>query len=414
MLKKLRWKFILINMGMMSLILINVFSAIVISTSRQNAQTSLDAMEKALYWSGYRPSIIEFTLQTEPQVAERNLIVPAFCVTTDLSGNVLFVASGSDVSVSGKILSEAVRQALASEKSIGVLPQLGLRYLVDHSPTNNIKVVFCDQRWERTAIIRLVFTFVLIGICALIVLFFISFFLSRLALKPVERAWSQQSQFSADASHELKTPLTVILANVGIIQSRPHETVASQRKWLSFIEEEALRMKGLVEDLLYLAKNDDAHTTLDMEPVNISDILTGSVLRFETVAFENQIALESEIQENLTMFGNRTALQRLGDILLDNGIKYSGAGGRVCLRLYRQQDKIGLSITNSGTPIPAENLSHIFERFYRADSSRSRESGGYGLGLAIAHSIVTSHSGQITANSTKETGTTFTVTFPTH
>ncbi len=412
MLRKLRAKFVLINMCLVSLVLICVFTAVIISTAQQNERESIAAMEDALYWHSYRPSIIEFTVQSEKQFSKRNLIIPAFCVTTDLEGNVLFVASGSDVSVSGKILDEAVEQVLASDKSVGILPQLGLRYLVGPNSNNNIRIVFCDQQWEITSLIRLILTFLLVGVFALVVLFFISLFLSHMALRPVQRAWVQQQQFVADASHELKTPLTVILANIGIIQARPTETVASQKKWLGYVQEEAMRMKCLVEDLLFLAKHDSAARKANLFPVNLSDIVTGCLLRFETVAFEQGVQLESQVAPALTILGDSASLDRLCGILLDNSIKYAGNGGSVELHLSRSQDRVLLQVKNTGTPIPEEHLKHIFERFYRADSSRSRESGGYGLGLAIAQSIVLSHHGHISAHSSSEQGTIFTATFP--
>ncbi len=231
-------------------------------------------------------------------------------------------------------------------------------------------------------------------------------------MRPVERAWAQQQQFVADASHELKTPLTVILANTGIVLARPTETVASQKKWLTYIQEEASHMKDLVEDLLFLAKHDDPKRTSNLVLVNLSDVVTGCLLRFETVAFEQHVKLESQIQPDLLLLGDPSGLDRLSGILLDNAIKYAGSGGQVSLSLQKSQDKLVLRVHNTGAPIAPEHLSHIFERFYRAESSRSRQFGGYGLGLAIARSIVLAHGGHLSATSTAEQGTFFTAAFP--
>ena len=242
--------------------------------------------------------------------------------------------------------------------------------------------------------------------------FAISLFLARLSLKPVERAWTQQRQFVADASHELKTPLTVILANTGIMAAHPDATVASQRKWLGYIQEEAQRMKELVEDMLFLAKHDGAERPKDSRTVNFSDLVTGCVLRFESVAFERQVELNSHIQPGLSLSGEPDSLERLVMILLDNAVKYAGDRGRVDVDLSRRQERAVLSVRNTGEPIPPEHLEHLFERFYRVDGSRSRKEGGYGLGLAIAHTIVQSHRGQIEVRSSREEGTVFAVTLP--
>lgn len=143
-------------------------------------------------------------------------------------------------------------------------------------------------------------------------------------------------QFVADASHELKTPLTVILANAGIVEGHPDETVASQHKWISYIQEEAQRMKGLVEDMLFLAKHDDARQSAKTQVCNLSDLVTGCVLRFESVAFESGVELDSEIQPRLSIHGDLDCLERLVMILLDNAVKYAGEAGRVRLELQRR------------------------------------------------------------------------------
>ncbi len=412
MLNKLRAKFVLIAMSLVTLVLLCVFAAVVVTTARQQERESLAAMENALQWHSYRPSILEFKLQSERKYVGRDLIIPAFCVTVSQSGKVLFVASGSDVSVSSKVLNQAVSLALESGSVVGTLPELGLRYLIGEHSGSSMRIVFCDQQWEHAALLRLSLTFFLVGLCALVPLFFISIFLSRLAMRPVERAWAQQQQFVADASHELKTPLTVILANTGIVLARPTETVASQKKWLTYIQEEASHMKDLVEDLLFLAKHDDPKRTSNLVLVNLSDVVTGCLLRFETVAFEQHVKLESQIQPDLLLLGDPSGLDRLSGILLDNAIKYAGSGGQVSLSLQKSQDKLVLRVHNTGAPIAPEHLSHIFERFYRAESSRSRQFGGYGLGLAIARSIVLAHGGHLSATSTAEQGTFFTAAFP--
>lgn len=204
----------------------------------------------------------------------------------------------------------------------------------------------------------------------------------------------------------------MILANAGIVESHPTATVAEEGKWIAYIREEAQRMKGLVEGMLFLAKYDDARRPKGVQDCSLSDLVTGCVLRFESVAFEAEVALDSEIEPDLRVRGDPDGLDRLVMILLDNAVKYAGQAGSVSVALKRRQERGVLTVCNSGEPIPPEHLERLFQRFYRVDSSRSRQAGGYGLGLAIAHTIVQSHRGQIEVRSSREEGTVFTVTLP--
>ena len=187
--------------------------------------------------------------------------------------------------------------------------------------------------------------------------------------------------------------------------------MSDNRKWLEYIQAEAQRMKALVEDLLFLAKHDAAGFPVN-KPVNFSDLTEGCLLRFESVAFEQGVQLSSQVASGLTLVGDKSSLERLVMILLDNAIKYAGRGGEASLRLEQQQDRAVLTMVNSGPPIPPEHLPHLFERFYRADSSRSRDQGGYGLGLPIAQAVAQAHRGTIAVRSDTAHGTVFTVTLP--
>ena len=254
-------------------------------------------------------------------------------------------------------------------------------------------------------------------LAALALFFLLSFWLARWALSPVEKAWDQQNRFVADASHELKTPITVILANLDILRTHRDETVQSQIRWIRNTREEAERMRELIEDLLFLAKNDANALKEQMSEIDLSDLSEDRALNFEAVAFEKGVALESSIPPGLKVTGSESQLKQLLTILLDNAVKYAGPDGRVRIGLSPCQEKNGknavrIVVNNTGEAIPPEDLEHIFERFYRADKSRFRAEGGYGLGLSIADSIVRLHRGRISCESTKKDGTTFTVMLP--
>ena len=425
MIRTLRRKFILINMLLVSVVLVIVLAFLMGSTSQRLREQSMDAMRLALKWEdGDLPVRIEIDLPPrEPaedapsglnQPGNRQLVmIPVFTVTLDGDGEILSSALGGNITVSQEALEEAVTQVLASGQNEGTLSNPRLRYLVDPSNTGDeVRIAFADRTWELENLTSLAVTSLLMGVGALLCFFLVSLFLSGIALRPVAKAWEQQRQFVADASHELKTPLTVILANAGIVLAHPEDTVGRQQKWLTFIQEEATRMRSLVEDLLFLARNDAARQPLAFEPVPMSEITTGCALLFESVAFEAGVELESNIQPGLIIQGDEGQLRRLVMILLDNAVKYAGESGKVSLTLSRVQDRLRLTVVNSGPPIPPEHLPHLFERFYRADSSRSREQGGYGLGLAIAQTIVQSHGGRITASSSSQQGTCFSASLP--
>lgn len=277
------------------------------------------------------------------------------------------------------------------------------------------KIAFVSDNNLTGAMRSLTLTSLMVGVAALALLFGISLFLADWALRPVERVWNQQKQFISDASHELKTPLTVILANLSILRRHGDETVNSQRKWITSTEDEAQRMKGLVEDLLTLARLDEAGQTAplpEMSDVDMSDLVTGELLTFEPVAFERGVELESEIAPCIIVRGDAGKLRQLTAILADNACKYAGIGGSVRVTLCEIDGRAQLSVQNTGDVIPPEQLSHVFERFYRADKARTGSKSGYGLGLAIAAGIARLHGGEISAASDIKHGTVFSVSFP--
>ncbi|MEQ2456372.1 sensor histidine kinase [Flavonifractor hominis] len=417
MIRTLRRKFILINLLLVGLVLLIVFGLLLAANARRLAGESDASMRMALA----RPDNEDpprFAID-DPPPERRNpghreqffSMVPVFVVTVE-DGVVTHINDGGQVDVSDETAAQAAQDVLDLGTDSGTLSSPSLRFLKQLLPDGTVRIAFADRSWETNSLRTLAITSLGVWSLAMVLFFFLSLFLSSLALRPTERAWQQQRQFVADASHELKTPLTVILANTGIVLSHKEDTVASQLKWLEYTHEEAVQMKGLVDDLLFLAKSDHTNRTIVPCPLSMSELVLGCLLLFESVAFESGITLESEIAPDLTLRGDEGQLRRLVMILLDNAVKYAGPGGAVRLELENHQERLRLSVHNTGDPIPPEHLPHLFERFYRADAARDRTRGGYGLGLAIAKSIVDGHRGKISVTSTAETGTTFTVLLP--
>lgn len=403
MIRKLRRKFILINMMLVSLVLIIVFTSICFFSYQRMKAESYDVMKRVMdNKEGKAPPMLEIGGRPPHKAAP---MLPSFSVLLDGNGKIIS-ETRENVVVSDEVIAKVTQRVLASERQDGVLFDMQLRFLKKQTP-DGLRIAFADMGRELDMMINLLLTLLLVGLGGLAAFFLISLFLSAWALRPVEKAWEQQRQFVADASHELKTPLTVILTNSGILLSHRQDTIEQQVKWVEYTQAEANRMKKLVDDLLFLAKSDDAHTPLLQTRLNFSDLVWSCVLSFEPVAYEQGIVINSEIAPDISLFGDEGQLKQLVVILLDNACKYAGKNGTVTLTLERLKEQVCLSVNNTGEPIPAEDLDHIFERFYRADSSRSREQGGYGLGLSIAKTIVENHRGKISVESNAEAGTTF-------
>ena len=242
------------------------------------------------------------------------------------------------------------------------------------------------------------------------------FFLSRLSLRPAVRAWQQQEQFVADASHELRTPLAVMRVNLDLVQSRPDATVEENSQWLQAIEDEILRLHRLSDQLLALARTNASAPASRLQPLDLAHVVRKAVDAFRPAVEAKGLEVRMELlgaddESDLRVLGDSDALYQVVAILLDNAVKYTPAG-RIEVSLVRHRHEVRLRVRDTGVGIETQHLGRIFDRFYRTDSARAKGSGGAGLGLAIAQSIVRAHRGSIGVDSVPGEGTTFTVALP--
>ncbi|MBQ1975140.1 MAG: HAMP domain-containing histidine kinase, partial [Ruminococcus sp.] len=329
-------------------------------------------------------------------------------VKTGANGAILDTTE-NDLSIDREVLAACVQKALQSGSGYGQLDEYGLMFAVRTNAYHS-RLIFASNSSVYTSLINSILISLLLFAGSMAVIFGISLILSNLAVKPVQTAWEQQKQFVADASHELKTPLTVILANNNIMLSHQSSTVAEERQWLESTEEEANHMKKLIENMLFLAKSDAGTAKVQLCAVNFSEIVEGCALHFEPVAFEREIMIDADgIEEDVILQGDPTQLNQLAHILTDNAVKYASPGTTVTIRLQAAGDRAEFSVNNRGNVIAKDELGHIFDRFYRAEKSRTTK--GYGLGLSIAQRIVESMNGKITVESNDADGTTFSVRF---
>ena len=414
MIAKLRKKFIFVIMlCVMSTISIALGSLFVINyiSYKRNVNNFLER-ELDMY-SGFREERLpDKNRREDNDIFSFNMFddkpmhfLPSVCITLDYSGSVI-ESKINYLELSDEDIDKLANTIVTSKQKRGSVSSFGLEYL-SITEDNYTYIVAADNSFESGNIRNLFILCIISFMISFFVFFAISVLLSTWILKPVEKSWQQQNRFVSDASHELRTPITVILANLNILSSKKDDLIKTQYQWIDNTKEEANRMKQLVDELLFLARSDDRQNKLVFSKIDLSELLLSRMLSFEALAFEKGIRLDYDISDDLNIIGHEGNVKQLISILLDNAMKYCGDKGSVYLKAFSLKDRTYVLVKNSGDLIDAEDLKHIFERFYRTDKSRSRTEGGYGLGLAIAKTIVDNMYGKISVLSDKENGTVF-------
>ena len=426
MIKRLRWRIALINMGLIGIVLIGIFTTLCInsfSNSYSELEHGMDrVIERNAKEKGFEPATDDSgkrdmpfdksekdSYKNKPDIHENAPMEISSYVVVELDkdGNIIST-NENNVTIDEDDLQKCVEIAVARQEKSGQISDYSLMY-VKKNDFENTLIVFASNSslYENLRKSILINSGLFVG--SMIIILFISLGLSWLAVKPVKKAWEQQKQFVADASHELKTPLTVILANNNIMMSHKNSTVEQEQKWLESTEDEAQHMKQLIDQMLFLAKSDAGENRLQLSEVNFSEIVEGSALNFEPVAFEKEVLIDTEIAQDIMLEGNQTQLNQLAHILIDNAVKYSDEGSIIKIILSKKNDIVEFSVNNHGNEISKEDIEHIFDRFYRAEKSRTTK--GYGLGLSIAQNIVQNMNGKLSVQSNQTDGTTFTAIF---
>ena len=425
---RLRHRFILILMCSVGIVLtVALTTSLASSLSAQykriqyslTAAQAVDGIEELRPWiggygiprsTGFATPVDDQELRTDGPVTIRATeMVPVYIVHV-FENEERVVAFGHAAQMDENTLDEALSRIHLKATTSGFFFDLGLFYSVQNLSTENQRIVFADASQLIDAVLNQSLIALMIWVIAMTFFLVVAIQLSSMVLRPIEEAWDTQHQFVADASHELKTPLTIILANLNVIMSHPEKPTAEQRKWLDSTEEEARRMNEMVSDLLLLAQieKDEAKLGLQdglepfVENVDLSNLVEHSLLQFDTVFFERGLSSYTGIDKDIYTTGCQEHLRRLVVILLDNAAKYSLEGSTVNINLTRRTDKnspVLLTVQNTSAAIPPEQLNHIFERFYRLDAAHSKVIEGNGIGLALAREIVHKHRGSISVTS---------------
>ena len=308
-----------------------------------------------------------------------------YTVAISYDGQVLEIKNDPAAVYSDDALEQMAKNIIKESKSTGTLDNLTF---IKTDKNGYILVTFMDNTVVNESAMTLFRYTLIFGGVALVVFFFLARFLAKKIVAPLEEIYQKQRQFISDAGHELKTPVSVVSANAELLSRQ-----IGDNQWLQNIQYENERMGILVGQLLDLARTENV--TPQMERIDLSRLVAGETLPFESVAFEKGLVLSSDIASGIVVEGNSTQLKQLTSILLDNAIRHSKVDGQVRLTLTKDHGAAELSVVNHGDEIPAEHREKIFERFYRMDPARNGEDKHYGLGLAIAKAIVTAHHGHI-------------------
>ena len=305
-----------------------------------------------------------------------------FIVMADKEGNYLAQLNNEDLdsSTAQKYISAILKENASS----GMIDDKYQFYQLEKD--NGTIIVFTDKSAEINMLSKLIRTTLLIGVVSLIFLAAAAFFLSRQVMKPLKSAFEKQKQFISDASHELKTPLTVISTNADVLTDE-----IGENRWLNYIKSQTDRMNVLVNDLLNLTRLENSSSEFIRSDFDLSKAVINTALPFECQAFDSNKQFDVDVEQGLTINGSERHIKQMAAIFIDNALKYSGDGGKVKVSLRKQGEKKVLTVFNTGKGIKEGEEEKIFERFYRSDESRNRSTGGYGLGLAIAKSIIDRH-----------------------
>lgn len=387
MIKKVRMKFIaIITSSLLVVVLVviltlNIFLQV---KSVQQAEEILSAVSEADGISFLLPHEAVQISPPDPMISGAARI---FYVKTDSENNVLEVNHEMLFGFTDDMAIGFAVDVLAKGAKKGTYQEY--RFLITQKDYGKM-ISFVEISKETLLANQLIYISIIVLAITSVALLLLAVLLSNWMVKPAQDALASQKRFVSDASHELKTPLTVIMANTDVLE---HEIGQNIR--LSYIREQSERMSVLIQDLLYLTSVDEGMLKQFDHEFNMSDAVLATLLAFESVIYEQHKNLSYDIDKDIQFVGDEAKIKQLITILLDNAIRYSGVDGSIYVSLHLEGNKVRLSMLNSGEGMPLDVQNKVFERFYRKDGSRSRLTGGYGLGLAIAKSIVELHKGSI-------------------
>ncbi len=395
MIKQLRHRFIAITMVSVLVVLggiLAIINAVNYYHIRQNADTVLHVIEEnggtypmkkkvgTRKISGYYKDSPEAPFDTR-----------YFTVIFDGDGNTVSTDTSRIAAVSAGEAEEYARALLEGGHTSGFRENFRYRAVVTEART---MYLFLDCSKELSTFYSFLAASILIGLGGLLLVFVLVLFFSKLAVRPISRTMEQQKRFITDASHEIKTPLTIIDANTEVL-----EMEGGENDWTRSIKKQVHRLSEMTERLIFLTRMEEKPSRLVFTNFPLSDAVAEESEAFLSLAQALGKDFRLDIEPKLTYHGDEQAIRRLVSLLLDNAMKYSDDRGMIVLTLNASGKNKVLTVWNTTHEVPRGNLKRLFERFYRLDASHNSETGGYGIGLSTARAIVEAHGGKISAKS---------------
>lgn len=393
MIRKLRFKFILLTMSVLLAVLVVIIGGINMANYANvvnNADTVLSLLSEN---HGHFPNLSFFSHRLRKDLSpELPFESRFFSVLLDENWMSLQTETGNIAAVDVESAIAMAQTAAAKKSGTGFLGDY--RYQKVQEGTR-VRIIFLDCGRSLESFRTFLFASILISLCGFLVVLAVVTLLSGRIMRPFAESYEKQKRFITDAGHELKTPLTIIGADVDILAMDQGEN-----EWLSDIQKQVKQLTGLTNDLVFLSRMEEADTPMQKLPFPLSDVVSETAASFQALAQAQGKTFTTRISPMLTLEGDEKAIAQLVRLLLDNALKYSPEGGSVSLTLEKTGRQCRLSVSNTtDNPLPLDNLKALFERFYRADPSRNSQTGGHGIGLSVAKAIVTAHGGKIQATS---------------
>lgn len=420
MVNKLRKKFVITAMLSLLVILVIMIAVINIANISQSVRDADNLLQILTTNNGFFPGMLKDNNNQQPPRPDRplgfehlnnmrSMEMPYqtryFWVRYDSSGNILEVDVNHIASVTEDAAKEAATEVISRGKEKGFYRSF--RYRLGTNADGTQILVFSDLSTSLVNVYKLLLQSLLIGLFTLIAMFILVFLFSGRAVAPAVESMEKQKRFITDAGHELKTPLAIISANIDVL-----ELESGKSEWTSSIRNQVKRMNSLVKNLLTLSRMDEERMHVVYSDFDMSHTVKETAASFEAVAESSSKKYVTDIEDGIHITGDKNAINQLTSLLLDNAMKYSDEKGSINVHLSKEKN-ITLEVSNTTDYMPSGNLDRLFDRFYRADSSRSREKGGYGIGLSVARAIAQSHGGDIQALKDGDRIIRFVVTLPT-
>ncbi len=400
MIKKLRRKFILIAMGSTFLVVALLMSVINIVNIYQ-IEKRTDGLLNVISESGgtipdYKQDKFEhISNEFGTQINEETSFETRyFTIGTNAHDQIVSIYTGHIAAVSPDEAKRFAQTVIDSNKEKGYIKNY--KYLKTSSESGGM-IIFLDCRQFIQTSASFLLISVLVSLLGLLAVFVLIFIFSKYAINPVIESMNKQKQFITDAGHEIKTPLAIISANNDVMELNSGET-----EWTKSTKNQIKRLNLLIKDLLTLAKTEEDGVKIVFAPFSASDAVKNTAYEFKTLAESQNKEFITDIDDGITINGDESAIRQLTSILTDNAVKYAPENGFVKVSLKPHGKSAVLKVENSCDSPPKGDMSRLFDRFYRDDSSRARQTGGYGIGLSIAKAIVESHKGKISAETSKE------------